>query len=559
MIAFKSAVAAAALFHALVPRASADLPVHCLRHQIYGEWKFTMGELRHDRDSCGHSRPDAEQFQPHRDIVLSSIHGKNAVAAELAVTLEKPNIAKLKDGRKGTWTMVYDEGFEVNVDGFSYFAFSNFTFKPKTTHNKDHRNVSHCGETMVGWYRNDNRSMYGCYYGVKTVQPAAEVFLATEEEHEVYQPSSHKSHSYDEILTAEKQEKIVSKLNEKISMLQLGWRAKAHKKWNGKSMREINTYSGLKRASSTQALHHDMKRQRMEAERLAQGQMFLQRSATERVAVDVPEAWDWSNAHGQSYIEGVMDQGDCGSCYAISSVRMLSARHKVKQNNSKLEPWSISFPLACSEYNQGCDGGYGFLLAKWSGEVGLLPESCLAYSATGVCKLDCDLKKFKEKRYRVDNHRYVGSFYGGANEREIMEEVYKNGPVAVGMRVDEDFSFYDSGVYASSVKHNKTTPEEWERVDHGILLVGWGVDNGKKYWRLQNSWGEDWGEDGYFRIARGDDESAIESMVEAADVVEDHENGVRVHEFMSQMNDPKALLQMRSKVAHQAVVEEHDF
>eukprot|EP00929_Paragymnodinium_shiwhaense_P000522 TRINITY_DN10075_c0_g3_i1.p2 TRINITY_DN10075_c0_g3~~TRINITY_DN10075_c0_g3_i1.p2 ORF type:complete len:598 (+),score=159.03 TRINITY_DN10075_c0_g3_i1:134-1795(+) len=546
MSAFKSAVALVALLYALPP-AAADLPVHCLRHQIYGEWRFTRGALRESRDSCGHSRPDAEQFQPKRDTVLMEpgLH-----STEVTVTLQKPNVAVTSDGQKGTWTMVYDEGFEVNVGGMSYFAFSNFTFKPKVKGHAGPRNVSHCGETMVGWYRTTDRAKYGCYFGVKTAQ-TAEVFLATEEEHEEYSPEpSHTSRYYEEPLTAEAQDHIVSKLNEKISLLQLGWTAKAQPRWNGRTMREVNTYSGLKRRSSTPQLHHDMKRQRSEAAHSEGGQMFLQRSSAARAVQVLPEAWDWSNASGTSYIEGVMDQGDCGSCYAISSVRMLSARHKINQNNTKVAPWSISFPLACTEYNQGCDGGYGFLLAKWSGEIGLLPDDCLSYSASGICRLECDLKKMKAKRYRVDNHRYVGSFYGGANEREIMEEVFKHGPVAVGMRVDEDFSFYDSGIYASSVKNNKTAPEEWERVDHGILLIGWGVENGKKYWRLQNSWGQDWGEDGYFRIARGSDESAIESMVEAADVVEDAENGKRVHEFFEQMNDPKAfLLQKESKHA----------
>jgi cathepsin C len=64
---------------------------------------------------------------------------------------------------------------------------------------------------------------------------------------------------------------------------------------------------------------------------------------------------------------------------------------------------------------------------------------------------------------------------------------------------------------------------EWERVDHAVLLVGFGEEQGKKYWLLQNSWGEDWGEGGFFRMARGTDESGIESIVVGADVVEEPE------------------------------------
>merc|ERR1719163_1762181 len=99
-------------------------------------------------------------------------------------------------------------------------------------------------------------------------------------------------------------------------------------------------------------------------------QSFLQRS------VPLPKAWDWGDVNGVNFLEPVMDQGDCGSCYAASSGRMLTARHKINLNNTQAVPWSINFPLMCSEYNQGCKGGYGILTAKWSRDVGLLPATC---------------------------------------------------------------------------------------------------------------------------------------------------------------------------------------
>jgi len=261
---------------------------------------------------------------------------------------------------------------------------------------------------------------------------------------------------------------------------------------------------------------------------------FLQRSST------MPKEFDWSNSSAQDFLEPVMDQADCGSCYAASSVRMLTARHKISMNNTDLLPWSISFPLHCSEYNQGCKGGYGFLLSKWSSDVGLLPATCMRYNTAGSCKLECNLDTLPGKRYRVANHRYVGSFYGKANARLIQEELYRNGPLAIGLEPDDDFMFYSEGVYKSSKKSsrtNLTAPIEWEQVDHGVLLVGWGEEDGQPYWRVQNSWGPDWGEDGFFKIARGVDEAAVESMAEAADVVEDPTNGKRVSELFAQYGD----------------------
>merc|ERR1719310_206536 len=158
----------------------------------------------------------------------------------------------------------------------------------------------------------------------------------------------------------------------------------------------------------------------------------------------------------------------------------------------------------------------------------------MRYNTQGSCKLECDLKTVG-KRFRAANHRYVGSYYGRANEELIKEELYHNGPLAIGIEPDEDFMYYSDGIYKSSnpVRHKST--EEWQQVDHGVLLVGYGEEDGQKYWRIQNSWGPDWGEDGFFRILRGTDESAIESMGEAADVVEDEQKGRRVDEIFAQL------------------------
>merc|ERR1712194_706602 len=100
---------------------------------------------------------------------------------------------------------------------------------------------------------------------------------------------------------------------------------------------------------------------------------------------------------------------------------MLAARRRILLNNTKKEGFSVEFPLRCSEYNQGCDGGYPFLQSKWASDVGLLDESCykpLETSASSVAQCGEPLQKPKNEcirdLWRAVNFRYIGGFYGSS-------------------------------------------------------------------------------------------------------------------------------------------------
>jgi len=99
-----------------------------------------------------------------------------------------------------------------------------------------------------------------------------------------------------------------------------------------------------------------------------------------------------------------------------------------------------------------------------------------------------------------------------------MRELVTGGPLVASFEPKNDLMYYGGGIY-TSIPNQRA---EWEQVDHAVLLVGFGEDaKGQKYWLLQNSWGDTWGEDGFLRMARGSDESGVESIVVSADVVED--------------------------------------
>merc|ERR1712070_1053930 len=94
----------------------------------------------------------------------------------------------------------------------------------------------------------------------------------------------------------------------------------------------------------------------------------------------------------------------------------------------------------------------------------------------------------------------MGSVRG---ESQIMQELVNNGPMYVAFTVYGDFPTYKSGVY----KHTSGS----YLGGHAVTLVGYGELNGEKYWKIKNSWNENWGNNGHFLIARGNNECGIES------------------------------------------------
>lgn len=561
----------------------ADLPVHCLRHQVAGEWEFTLGPLGPTRSSCGHQSPDNPLKQPPMKVLEQM-----GPVTKRKFSLHDPNTVSAQDGSSGTWTMIYDEAFEVAMADFVYIAFSKFEF---TDAGMQH-NISKCSETQIGWYHDTSRSRWGCYVGKKvdtdaapkvvkggsflsltsfgsaedvghdvasapaqkndgTVEGVLEAWLDTpsnqgslapdaspkvaaaptalqqqpeQKERSLedlasmpeYKPWVPSSAGFDRPIEGAWQTSLANALN----FLQLGWTASAYEQFSGKTHRELNRYAGIRRT-----LVHPNKVSSTQDRNVATS--FLSIGAKVRRSSTPDDNFDWRKKDGNNWLTPVIAQGDCGSCYTIATVHMLTARNRIQMRNTSEPSFSISFPLFCSEYNQGCDGGYGFLQSKWSEDVGLVPAKCSPMTQDGApapCHVrhNCDLGG---RRHRAINHHYVGGYYGGSDADSIRKELVEKGPAVMSFEPSEDFMYYKSGVYKSG-PHK--IHQEWEQVDHAVLLVGYGIEKGTEvpYWTMQNSWGDDWGEDGYFRMARGIDESGCESIVVAADVVQESSNPV---------------------------------
>ena len=109
----------------------------------------------------------------------------------------------------------------------------------------------------------------------------------------------------------------------------------------GKTLRELNRMAGIFRAPRQQD---------------PAAVSFMQRARAKSKAVrqrrPLPSQWDWRNVSGKSYLDPVLDQGTCGSCYVVATTHMLAARYRIQQQDPLFPGFSFNFPLFCSEYNQ---------------------------------------------------------------------------------------------------------------------------------------------------------------------------------------------------------------
>jgi len=251
-----------------------------------------------------------------------------------------------------------------------------------------------------------------------------------------------------------------------------------------------------------------------------------------RMAAEIPDSFDartqWPECGG---ISTVRDQSACGSCWAFGSVDSFQDRACIATGNDvRYSPEDTAF---CSFAGNGCQGGN--TAWSWFELVGVVTggkhddigkgDTCLPYSLAAcahhvpasekypacpsgdypspMCSRECSETGYNGT-YGGDKTKATSS-YSVQGVSQIQTELMTNGPLYVAFTVYGDFETYKSGVY----KH--TTGEQLG--GHAVEMIGWGTENSEDYWLIKNSWNEEWGDGGLFKIARGVDECGIENSV----------------------------------------------
>jgi C1A family cysteine protease len=202
-------------------------------------------------------------------------------------------------------------------------------------------------------------------------------------------------------------------------------------------------------------------------------------------ASGVPATVDWRN---KGAVTSVKDQGQCGSCWTFSATGAIEGAWAISMGQlvDLSEQELVDCATGVSYGSHGCNGGqmegaFKFVIANGQCTLASYPYT----AKDGTC----------QKCTAVAHISYCSDVK--PNDQVSMKAAVAQQPVAVAIEADTRyFQSYSGGILTSS--SCGTT------LDHGVLTVGYGEENGQKYWLVKNSWGTSWGDMGYVKIARSE-------------------------------------------------------
>jgi C1A family cysteine protease len=258
-----------------------------------------------------------------------------------------------------------------------------------------------------------------------------------------------------------------------------------------KNLKEIFEHNSIRERNYTMGVNQftDLTPEEFKADYA--GGLLLKKSSCKAyvpIGKAVPDSWDWRE-HGA--VTPVKNQGQCGSCWSFSANGAMESAWAIKTND--IVSISEQQLVDCSKKygNLGCKGGLMDNAFQYAIDNGMCSEESYPYTS-GVKKSGGSCQSCKPV---VEIN--ACSDVPPNNQVALKEAVALVGPISIALDAETKlFQSYKSGVI--------TSDSCGTNLDHGVLIVGYGEEDGIKYWLVKNSWGVSWGDDGYIKIERGE-------------------------------------------------------